>query len=131
MSLSKKVFLSITVTVGLLFASMNFAEANTISYYETVYDTDYTSAGISGVRGQGTGNITLQKVTGPVTKSYLYWHGPSNNTDPTANATITLNGNNITGVNIGISADNCWGCEIVMLIERMSQNTLPGTAPMR
>jgi hypothetical protein len=112
LSSSKKLFLSITVMFSLFFISINIAEANIISYYETVYNTDYTSSGISGVRGQGTGNITLQNVTGTVTKSYLYWHGPSNNTDPAANATITLNGTYITGSNIGIADDNCWDCEV-------------------
>ncbi|MCJ7635524.1 hypothetical protein MUP77_24440 [Candidatus Bathyarchaeota archaeon] len=43
-----------------------------------------------------------------MTKALLYWHGPTNLTDPDANAAVTFAGEEITGTNIGLSDDNCW-----------------------
>lgn len=85
------------------------AHANLISYFETERDTDFTSAGVGGLRGTGEGDITLSGITGSVEKVYLYWHGPTNSTDPNFNATIMFNGVEITGDNIGFSDDNFWG----------------------
>ena len=53
--------------------------------------------------------ITVGGVTGSVTKAYLYWHGPTNTSDPTANANIFLNAVGVLGTNIGFSDNNCWG----------------------
>jgi hypothetical protein len=61
------------------------------------------------MRGIGTGSIDVAGVTGTVTKALLYWNGPTNSTDPTANASVTFNGSPIRGVNIGFANDNCWG----------------------
>ena len=44
-----------------------------------------------------------------MSRAYLYWHGPTNSTNPLANANILLNGFPVTGTNIGFSDDNCWG----------------------
>jgi hypothetical protein len=44
-----------------------------------------------------------------VTQSLLFWHGPTNSTDPTANANVTVGGQSVTGTNIGFSQDNFWG----------------------
>jgi len=85
------------------------ARANDIQYFTTVQNTDWTEAGLGGMRGVGTGNIVLSGVTGTVTQAYLYWHGPTNSTDPLANANVTFNGSSITGANIGFSSDNNWG----------------------
>ncbi len=76
--------------------------------FTTVKNTKWTIAGYGGMRGIGTGSITISGVTGVVTRAYLYWHGPTNSTSPTANATVTFNGTSITGSNIGFAADNCW-----------------------
>ncbi|MBS3919130.1 MAG: PEP-CTERM sorting domain-containing protein [Deltaproteobacteria bacterium] len=77
--------------------------------FETVFGTDYTSAGYGGMRGLGTGTISLAGVSGPVDSALLYWHGPSNDTALSANQNVTFNGTNITGTPLGISDDNCWG----------------------
>ena len=52
------------------------ASANVISYYTTVYDTDWTTAGVGGLRGTGSGVINVTGVTGPVTQSYTYLGRP-------------------------------------------------------
>lgn len=90
-----------------LFASS--AEANIISFFETRFDTDYASAGVGGLRGTGNGDITLSGISGTVDQAWLYWHGPTNSTNPAHNASITVNGSPVTGTNIGFSDDNFWG----------------------
>ena len=85
------------------------AAATNLTLFKTVFDTDFTSAGVGGMRGNGTGNITLSGVSGTVTEAYLYWHGPNNNPDNNANAAVNFAGNNITGTFLGVSSDNCWG----------------------
>jgi hypothetical protein len=82
--------------------------ANDIAPYQTVFSTDVTAAGYGGMRTIGTGTIHLTGVSGTVTKALLYWHGPTNLTDPDANAAVTFAGEEITGTNIGFSDDNCW-----------------------
>lgn len=94
---------------AMLFASP--AVANTISYFSTIYGTDFTTGGAGGLRGIGTGTLTVSGVSGPVTQSYLYWHGPTNSSDPNVNANVTVDGNSVTGTNIGFSQDNFWGHE--------------------
>ncbi len=84
------------------------ASANDIAQFETVFDTDYAAAGYGGIRGDGTGNVTLSGVSGTIAKALLYWHGPTNSSDPAANASVTFAGTGITGTNIGVSSDNCW-----------------------
>lgn len=88
---------------------MSRASANVITYFTTVYNTDWTTAGVGGLRGSGTGTINVTGVTGTVTQSYTFWAGPTDSTDPSYNATGTLNGTPITGTNIGFSQDNFWG----------------------
>lgn len=84
------------------------AGASDLRYFDTVFDTDWTSAGLGGLRGDGTGSITLSGVGGPVTRAYLYWHGPTNSSDASANASVSFAGSAITGSNIGFSDDNFW-----------------------
>ena len=88
------------------------AQATDLTSFKTVFDTDFASAGFGGMRGNGTGTISLAGVSGTVTEAYLFWHGPSNASAadaPTANATVTFNGTSVTGSFLGISSDNCWG----------------------
>lgn len=99
-----------TVTVGVLLAlSATPSYASILSFFETQFDTDWTVEGYGGMRGIGSGNISLTNVSGTINQAYLYWHGPTNSTDPNANANVIFNGNSIVGSNIGFSDDNFWG----------------------
>jgi hypothetical protein len=68
------------------------------------------NVGVNGPTGStGTGTINVSGVSGPVFHAFLYWNGPTNSTDPNSNATVTFNGQSVTGTNIGTASDNCWG----------------------
>lgn len=92
-------------------AGASAAGANDISQFTTVFGTKVAYAGFGGMRGNGTGSLTVSGVSGTVTHAFLYWHGPTNSADPNANATVGFNGHSITGTNIGFSSDNNWGFE--------------------
>ncbi|WP_328579559.1 DUF3344 domain-containing protein [Ideonella sp. BN130291] len=94
--------LALALAAGPLFAS-------DIAPFQTVTNTDWAQAGVGGLRGVGEGSISLSGVSGTVTQAFLYWHGPTNSSDPNANANISFNGTAITGANIGFSQDNFWG----------------------
>ncbi len=81
-----------------------------VSNYNTITETDFVTAGVGGLRGVGTGTITLPNSFsyGSVTQVYLYWHGVSN-TSSGAGQNIQVNSTRVTGVKLGVSSDNCWG----------------------
>jgi hypothetical protein len=81
--------------------------ANDLVYFTQVPNTDFAAFGTDGMRGLGTGSIVVAGVTGTVTAAYIFWHGPGGGND--LNASVTFNGTPVTGVNIGISNNNCWG----------------------
>jgi hypothetical protein len=83
--------------------------ANLLQNFTTVPSTNFAMFGYGGMRGIGTGTITVSGVSGTVTRAMLVWHGPTNSTSATANAVVTFNGTSVTGTNIGFSSDNCWG----------------------
>lgn len=97
-----------TLILGSLIISAP-ARANVITPFTTLYGTDFTTAGTGGLRGTGSGTITVGGVSGPVTQSYLFWHGPTNSSNPNANANVTVNGTGVVGTNIGFSQNNFWG----------------------
>jgi uncharacterized repeat protein (TIGR01451 family) len=70
-------------------------------------NTDFASFGVGGMRGSGSGTITVAGVSGTVSKALLYWNGPTDGT--TSNAAVTFDGTPITGTDIGTSDNNCWG----------------------
>ena len=85
-------------------------QAGNLAAFVTVPNTDFAWSGYGGIRGNGTGSVTVAGVTGTVTYAVLIWQGPTNNTtDDAANAVVTFNGTSVTGTNIGNSSDNCWG----------------------
>jgi hypothetical protein len=75
----------------------------------SVSNTDVAEFGTGGMRGGGTGTINVSGLTGSVLHALLFWHGPTNSGDPTANASVTFAGAPITGTNIGVDSDNNWG----------------------
>jgi hypothetical protein len=87
----------------------NKSPLNHLSHFQIVRNSKMASAGYGGMRNIGTGTITLSGVGGTITKAYLYWHGPTNTVDPSANDTVEFGGTTIMGENIGFSSDNCWG----------------------
>lgn len=103
----RKCFKEVIAIAAASFVSL--VSAAPIVPFTTIFGTDFATAGTGGLRGTGTGTINVAGVTGTVNQSYLYWQGPTNSTDPNANAAVTVSGNNITGTNIGFSDDNFWG----------------------
>lgn len=79
-----------------------------VTQSNTVTHTDFTSAGVGGLRNVGSGVIALSGVSGTVTKAFLYWQGETNSTTDVGNP-ITVNSTSVTGTDIGYSNDNCWG----------------------
>jgi hypothetical protein len=75
----------------------------------TATNTEIAEFGYGGMRGDGTGSITVSGVTGVVTKALLYWNGPTSSNNPAANAAVTFNGTPVVGTNIGVASSNCWG----------------------
>lgn len=75
----------------------------------TIFDTDFLSAGVGGMRGVGNGEITLPATfnKSTVTQAYLYWHGVTNSTTNVGNS-IDVNSTEVNGINIGVSSSNCW-----------------------
>jgi hypothetical protein len=108
-TISIKLVRTLCSAIVLCLAAAGNTKANDIVKFETVFDTDYVTAGTGGMRGNGNGTIVLSGINGPVRKAYLYWQGPTNSSSPTANASVTVNGTTVIGVNIGFSNDNCWG----------------------
>lgn len=96
------------VALATLFAAGTAAASDLVNF-TTVFNTDWTQAGVGGLRGMGSGEIALSAVRGPVTRAYLYWHGPANPTSDSANAGISFAGNAIVGTSTGLSDDNFWG----------------------
>src|ERR1043165_7617732 len=78
--------------LGIVGGARETAWANDIAFRGIVRYTDFLSPGIGGLRNVGSGTITLQGMTGTVHQAWLYWAGPSNTTNPAANASITFAG---------------------------------------
>jgi hypothetical protein len=97
------------VTLAIAERGKGKAVQNDITFFRTVFSSDMVAAGYGGMRNIGTGSIVLAGITGSITKAYLYWMGPTNSPDTLVNATVTFNGASVTGKNIGLSNDNCWG----------------------
>jgi hypothetical protein len=95
--------------LGIIAAQREEAWANDIAYRETIYNTDFASAGVGGMRNASAAVISLSGVSGTINRAYLYWAGPMNTTNPLAGATLRVNDQPVTGINIGLSDDNCWG----------------------
>jgi hypothetical protein len=102
-------------SIGVLAASALLVQVQTghadpVTHTTTETNIDWTSAGVAGI-GLGFGTITVSGVSGTVEKAFLYWHGINNSGVGAVydNATVTIDGNAVTGVNIGDATTNCWG----------------------
>ena len=89
-------------------ALITSVHANSLVNFATVPNTDYAMFGFGGMRGIGTGTVTVAGISGTVTRAVLIWQGPTNSASASANAAVTFNGTPIVGTNIGLSSDNCW-----------------------
>lgn len=87
------------------------AAASEMIFFETIKDTDVATFGIGYLRGVGTGSLAVSGLSGSISKAYLFWHGPTQTTNASANATVSFAGTDITGTNIGFSDDNFWAFE--------------------
>lgn len=83
--------------------STSSAVARTISQKEMVYNTDFISVGVGGMRNVGTGDISLSGVSGTISKAYLYWHGTTDFLADAGNNSIIVNGTTLNGTNIGVA----------------------------
>jgi len=88
------------------------ALANELELLTTFENTDWTQSSLGSLRGAGYGTLALDGVSGSVTKAFLYWHGPTTSTDPSANANVSFAGTPIVGTQIGFADDNNWGSAI-------------------
>jgi hypothetical protein len=83
------------------------AFASALAYNQTIYNTDLGIFAL-GMRDVGSGSIPVAGVAGRVTRAILFWHGPTDSTNPAFNANVQFAGRAVTGTNIGFSADNFW-----------------------
>lgn len=100
---------AVALVLPLLVLPVGPSAANVLSPHQTVFNTDFASFGYGGIRGIGTGAITVAGVSGTVTRALLYWQGPTNSSSASANAAVSFGGSPVTGTQIGFSNDNCWG----------------------
>ncbi|MGH8477954.1 MAG: hypothetical protein ACRER2_19685 [Methylococcales bacterium] len=92
----------------LLLLNAPAAFPNSLTAGPVVGSTDFGMFGISGLRGTGTGTITVSGITGTVTQAILVWHGLAG-VSTTLQQSATVSGTPFAGTNIGLSSDNCWG----------------------
>ncbi len=92
------------------------ARATPVAFARSEFGVDWTSAGISGIGSDGNAAITLSGVTGTVRSATLYWHGVDGSLVFAGDgdgiyddASISFNGNPVTGVSLGDAPTNCWG----------------------
>lgn len=130
---------AVSASLATILATGSFvpAHANIISQFDTEFGTDFVTSGVGGLRGTGTGEISLSGISGSVSQAYLYWHGPTESSDPNFQSNIQLNGNSVSGTNIGFSDDNFWGldnsqayrADVTSLISGDGTYTVSGLSP--
>ena len=68
----KALSIAVAVASAALLGTTQAATATNLSHVKTVTNTDWTSAGVGGMRDYGYGTLTVSGVTGPVTSAILY-----------------------------------------------------------
>jgi hypothetical protein len=101
--------LGATIALAAALAGGSSAMANAVTPFTTVFNSDVAQFGYGGLRDNGTGTMEVAGVTGPVTQAFLYWHGPTNSDQTDANSVVSFGGQSVTGMNIGVGNNNCWG----------------------
>ena len=116
------------LAVAMLCAAV--AQAEPISHKRTLSRVDYVVAGVSGTGG-GSGTITVAGVSGTVSHAFLIWHGINNSGVGAVydNATVTINGNSVTGLPLGDATTNCWGDGSSRAFEANVTAFVPGNGP--
>ena len=94
--------------IALLLMGTAPVSAAEVVEYDSVYNTDFAWAGVGGLDGVGEGEIVVVGVTGTVTRALLFWQGNATSSDENVNATVTIDGQDVTGTMIGKSSSNCW-----------------------
>lgn len=107
--MTRKIFVPLAGVAMAL--ALSPVQANNLSYFTTVKNTDEANFGLGYLRGVGTGTLNVSGLSGSISKAYLFWHGPTNSSDPNANAMVNFGGSSVTGTNIGFSDDNFWGMD--------------------
>src|SRR3954452_3557785 len=105
----RRLALGATVALAAALAGGSSAMANAVTPFTTVFNSDVAQFGYGGLRDNGTGTMEVAGVTGPVTQAFLYWHGPTNSDQTDANSVVSFGGQSVTGMNIGVGNNNCWG----------------------
>ena len=59
-----------------------------VAQKEIIYNTDFISAGVGGMRDVGNGVISPSGISGIITKAYLYWHGVTTTSTDAGNSII-------------------------------------------
>lgn len=101
---SRSILAAVIGVLGIVGAARQQVWASDLSLRETIYNTDYASAGVGGLRHDGNGAIRLSGVTGTVSRAYLYWAGSMDSVNSNACAQITVNRQPVTGASLGLSA---------------------------
>jgi hypothetical protein len=97
------------LTIAAMVALATGTSFAALTFFQEFKNTDMQSFGVGGMRGVGSGTMTVAGVFGPITAAYLYWDDITTSTDPTAGASVFVDGNPVTGTSIGFADDNCWG----------------------
>jgi hypothetical protein len=104
--------------------------ANNLQTGPLVQNTDFALFGVSGLRGTGTGIVTVSGVSGTVTRAILLWHGITNTTtplSPNGSITGTSSATALIGSIIGQSDNNCWGAtESQAFRTELASGVIPG-----
>lgn len=78
--------------------------------FDVVLNMNVTSGGFGGMRGNGTGTVSIADIPlgSVIKKALLHWNGPTSDPALIANANVTFAGAGVIGTNIGVASSNCW-----------------------
>lgn len=100
--------LTVTDSGGLRQTGQTILDVPTNTGWEIFLDAGYTSSAVGGLRGSGSGVLTLRGVRGPVRKAFLLWHGPTDSDAPWINSQVQFQKHWVSGESLGISHADEW-----------------------